>query len=60
VDIGLILVIVLSLWSITKTLEKLTGKILKKQDSQIKLLEEINDKLEKNTTKNENDGGLKN
>lgn len=38
------------LWSITKTLENLTDKILDKQDKQYKLLEEIksklNDKLE--------------
>lgn len=33
------------LWSITKTLENLTDKILEKQDKQYKLLEEIKSKL---------------
>jgi ABC-type nickel/cobalt efflux system permease component RcnA len=49
-DIGVILVIVLSLWSITKTLNKLTDKILEKQDKHYKLLEEIKSKLESSFT----------
>ncbi|WP_404407987.1 hypothetical protein [Jeotgalibacillus malaysiensis] len=34
------------LWSITKTLEKLSDKILDKQDRQIAMLEQIELKLE--------------
>ena len=37
----IIIFLFISLWSITKTLEKLTNKILEKQDNQIKLLQEI-------------------
>ena len=48
--LGVILILWIFLWSITKTLEKLTDKILEKQDKQYKLLEEIksnlNNKLE--------------
>ena len=38
---GIIIFLFISLWSITKTLEKLAEKILEKQDNQIKLLQEI-------------------
>ncbi|WP_170885465.1 hypothetical protein [Bacillus alkalicellulosilyticus] len=44
--IGIILVIILSLWSITKTLEKLTDKILTSQNKQTELLEEIKARLD--------------
>ncbi|MCA1010526.1 hypothetical protein [Halobacillus halophilus] len=37
----IILVLILSLWSITNTLQKLTNKVLEKQDQQTQLLEEI-------------------
>lgn len=37
----IIIFLFISLWSITKTLEKLTNKILEKQDNQINLLQEI-------------------
>jgi|GEM_PF-4595959 len=42
----IIVVIILSLWSITNTLQKLTNKVLEKQDQQTQLLEEIKVKLE--------------
>ncbi|MDV2682767.1 hypothetical protein RYX56_00110 [Alkalihalophilus lindianensis] len=48
-DIGVIVVIVLALWSITKTLEKLTDRVLEKQDRQTQLLEDIKAKLESKT-----------
>ncbi len=35
------IVIILSLWSITQRLEKLTNKVLEKQNKQNELLEEI-------------------
>ena len=38
---AIIIFLFISLWSITKTLEKLAEKILEKQDNQIKLLQEI-------------------
>lgn len=48
--LAIILFLWIFLWSITKTLEKLTTKIIENQDKQYKLLEEIksklNDKLE--------------
>ncbi|WP_166462478.1 hypothetical protein [Psychrobacillus vulpis] len=48
--LGVIIILWIFLWSITNTLEKLTDKILEKQDKQYKILEEIksnlNDKLE--------------
>jgi hypothetical protein len=50
-EIGVILVIILCLWSITKTLEKLVDKILDKQDIHYKLLEDIKGELERNNTK---------
>jgi ABC-type nickel/cobalt efflux system permease component RcnA len=43
---AIIIVIILSLWSITKTLEKLTNKVLDKQNKHSELLEEIKSKLE--------------
>ncbi|SFG22221.1 hypothetical protein SAMN05216353_12853 [Halobacillus alkaliphilus] len=50
----IIVVIILSLWSITNTLQKLTNKVLEKQDQQNQLLEEIKVKLESNSNgKNE-------
>nr|WP_272495726.1 BhlA/UviB family holin-like peptide [Bacillus pinisoli] len=45
-DIGVMLFIFISLWSITKTLEKLADKVLEKQEKQNQLLEEISKKLE--------------
>lgn len=45
-DLGIMLVIVLSLWSITKTLEKLAIKVMEKQDKQNELLEKIISTLE--------------
>lgn len=41
----IILFLWISLWSITKTLEKLTDKITENQDKQYNLLEEIKSKL---------------
>jgi hypothetical protein len=46
----IIIVMILSLWSITKTLEKLSNKILDKQDKQTELLEEIKMRLDKKST----------
>jgi hypothetical protein len=40
-ELGLIVVLLLSLWSITKTLEKSAERIMKKQDQQYELLKEI-------------------
>jgi ABC-type bacteriocin/lantibiotic exporter with double-glycine peptidase domain len=48
-SIAIIIVIIISLWSVTKTLEKLTDKILEKQNKQNELLEEIKQKLEENS-----------
>lgn len=45
-DLAIIFVIILSLWSITKTVEKSTNMVLEKQDKQNKLLEDIKEKLE--------------
>lgn len=39
--LAIIIFMWISLWSITKTLEKLTDKIIEKQNRQIVLLEEI-------------------
>jgi hypothetical protein len=47
--LAIILVIVLSLWSITKTIEKLTDKLLENQNKQIELLEEVKSKLDANS-----------
>ena len=47
----IIFIIILSLWSITKTLERLINMVLEKQDIQNKLLEEIKAKLESNFDK---------
>ena len=44
--LAIIFVIILSLWSITKTVEKSTNMVLEKQDKQNKLLEDIKEKLE--------------
>jgi ABC-type bacteriocin/lantibiotic exporter with double-glycine peptidase domain len=52
-SIAIIIVLIISLWSITKTLEKLTDKILEKQNKQNELLEEIKQKLEGNTNNRE-------
>ncbi|WP_456278394.1 hypothetical protein [Bacillus sp. AK128] len=43
---GIMLFILISLWSITTTLEKLTDKVLERQDKRNQLLEEINKKLD--------------
>jgi hypothetical protein len=40
-SLAIIIVIIISLWSVTNTLEKLTDKILDKQNKQNELLEEI-------------------
>lgn len=52
-SIAIIIVLIISLWSVTKTLEKLTDKILEKQNKQNELLEEIKQKLEENTNNRE-------
>ncbi|AJD90287.1 hypothetical protein JMA_09700 [Jeotgalibacillus malaysiensis] len=44
--IFIFVLILVSLWSITMTLEKLADKILVKQDRQIEILEQIEMKLE--------------
>ncbi|WP_176167238.1 hypothetical protein [Mesobacillus jeotgali] len=44
-DIGVIIVLLLSLWSITITLQKIADKITHKQDQQLKLMEEIKKEL---------------
>ena len=44
-ELGLILVLLLALWSIAKTLEKLANRIVEKQDKQYELLKEIKDLL---------------
>ncbi|WLR54175.1 hypothetical protein LC048_17185 [Mesobacillus subterraneus] len=44
-ELGLILVLVLALWSITKTLEKLAKRIIDKQEQQYELLKEIKELL---------------
>ena len=45
----IIFVIILSLWSVTKTLEKMTDKIIETQHKQNELLEKIHSKLEEKT-----------
>lgn len=45
IDIGVIIVLMLALWSITITLEKLAGRIIDKQDQQNQLLAEIKELL---------------
>jgi ABC-type bacteriocin/lantibiotic exporter with double-glycine peptidase domain len=52
-SIAIIIVLIISLWSITKTLEKLTDKILEKQNKQNELLVEVKQKLEENTDNRE-------
>jgi hypothetical protein len=44
--LAIIIVIIFSLWSVTKTLERLTDKILEKQSHQNALLEDIKRKLD--------------
>ena len=44
-ELGLIVVLVLALWSITKTLEKLANRIIEKQEQQYELLKEIKELL---------------
>ncbi|GEN52747.1 hypothetical protein [Halobacillus faecis] len=39
------IVIILSLWSITKTLEKITKRITDRQDEQLQHLQEIKERL---------------
>jgi hypothetical protein len=53
--IAIIIVLIISLWSVTKTLEKLTDKILEKQNKQNELLEEILNKNWKEIQLIEND-----
>ncbi|MBT2679643.1 hypothetical protein J7E38_11575 [Bacillus sp. ISL-35] len=45
IDLGVIIVLMLSLWSVTITLQKLAASINQKQDQQLKLLEEIKEEL---------------
>ncbi|WP_198162635.1 hypothetical protein [Halobacillus mangrovi] len=46
-EIGaVIIVIILSLWSITKTIEKVSNKIIEKQEQQNELLKEIKSNLD--------------
>ena len=45
IDIGVIIVLMLSLWSITITLQKLANRIMGKQEQQYELLKEIKDLL---------------
>ena len=49
--LGVIVVIILSLWSITKTLEKISDKILTSQNKQTELLEQIKERLNDNVNK---------
>ncbi|WP_170029938.1 hypothetical protein [Mesobacillus jeotgali] len=44
-ELGLVVVLVLALWSITKTLEKLANRIMEKQEQQYELLKEIKELL---------------
>lgn len=44
-ELALIVVLVLALWSITKTLEKLANRIMEKQEQQYELLKEIKELL---------------
>ncbi|WP_391560038.1 hypothetical protein [Robertmurraya sp.] len=44
--LAIIIVIIISLWSITKTLEKITNKILDSHKQQNELLEAIKSKLD--------------
>jgi hypothetical protein len=46
--LGVIVVIIISLWSITKTLEKISDKIFISQNKQIELLEQIKESLNDN------------
>jgi hypothetical protein len=46
--LGVIVVIIISLWSITKTLEKISDKILISQNKQTELLEQIKESLNDN------------
>jgi len=47
IDIGVIIVLIVSLWSITITLQKLAARITDGQGRQLKLLEEIKEELKK-------------
>ncbi len=49
--IFIFVLVLLSLWSITKTLEKLKDKILAKQERQIEVLEQIQIMLEEHKEK---------
>lgn len=49
--LGVIVVIIISLWSITKTLEKISDKILISQNKQTELLEQIKERLTDNVNK---------
>ena len=44
--LAIIVVLIISLWSITKTIEKLTNKILTNQNKQTELLEQIKSRLD--------------
>lgn len=44
--LAIIVVLIISLWSITKTLEKLTDKIITNQNKQTELLEQIKSRLD--------------
>ncbi|ESU32212.1 hypothetical protein G3A_12170 [Bacillus sp. 17376] len=47
IDVGVIIVLILSLWFITITLQKLADRIMEKQEKQYELLKEIKDLLKK-------------
>lgn len=50
IDIGVIIVLMLSLWSITITLQKISMKVMEKQDQQIEILKEIKVLIESKKT----------
>ncbi|CAM4118742.1 hypothetical protein [Mesobacillus thioparans] len=45
IDLGVVIVLMLSLWSITITLQKMTARIIDKQDQQLELLKGIREEL---------------
>lgn len=50
IDIGVIIVLMLSLWSITITLQKISMKVMEKHDQQIEILKEIKVLIESKKT----------
>ncbi len=45
IDLGVVIVLMLALWSITITLQKMTARIIDKQDQQLELLKDILEEL---------------